>query len=322
MLRFPCPSCNKELNAPEEKSGASVNCPYCRHSFQVPAPHQVEPGWSWETKASVVFWIVLILIPVPLAIFFPELFQFSARHTTASAIGILLIIAWLLAVYVWFAWFRESRRTHALATACQQLQLSLQPAPSEDAYVVFQVFPLFNIGFERTARNLMQGKVSDHPITLLDYHFRRSLLPRDIELPSKVNEARTYHQTVLAFWDVAEGLPNFKLVTRESWWTSPSGKNRTPKGCIADLKIGDGISSEFARNYKVGGKDEPAVRAFFTSDLVEFFAQHRGWDLETADGHVLLYQEKCLQKPDSLAEFINNANAVVQMLRAHASSMK
>ena len=38
MMRFPCPSCQKTLSAPEEKAGTRTTCPFCKNPVVVAAP--------------------------------------------------------------------------------------------------------------------------------------------------------------------------------------------------------------------------------------------------------------------------------------------
>jgi hypothetical protein len=290
----------------------------------------LSPRWSGEAKAWLVFFVVLVVATPILLIFFPEWFTwdfrgpqrrgaFGRRVPTADelpAIGLLL--AWLVGVGGWTYWYRNKRRSAGLAGIAQELKLELTPAPEDDAWSCMGVFAFFRIGFEHSGRNWMAGKLGRYSINVLDYHFRRSALPRDVEIQMS---SRKYHQTVVAFWDVARGLPNFQLVTRESWWSRP-GENRSPKGCIADRKIGRAVNDDFLKNYKVGGGSEARLSEFFTPLLMEYFCAHKGWDVEAVDGHLLIYQERRLQAPANMAAFLEQARHVADTLRERAEETK
>jgi hypothetical protein len=276
-------------------------------------------GWSWAGKAWLIFWIMLLVATPCLVYFFPDWFAFDRRRRDwRTAGGSIVILSWILGLYGWVVWFRNKRRSQALAGVARELKLTLTPVPAEDDWADFTVFPLFNIGFECEARNLMTGQVGGTATALLDYRFRRSLLAKDVD--SK--ESRKYHQTVAAFWGQSRKLPDFQLVTRESWWTSPTGKNRTPKQCIPDLKIGKVLNDDFLKHFKVGGSDEPALQKFFSPLLMEFFCQHKGWDLESAGGHLLVYQEKRVQPPGRIFDFLEQARRITEAVRERAEAFK
>lgn len=263
--------------------------------------------WSGHGKAWLVFWITLVAATVILVIFFPEWLVFEGRGgrgrrlpTLRELPALALLGGWLVGAICWVIWFRNNRRSAALVPAAQELNLELVPAPPDETWADLGHFAFCRIGFEQSGRNWMTGAFGDYEIAVLDYHFRRSALPKDVEVQMS---SRKYHQTVAAFWSVSEALPNFQLVSREGWWRRP-GKNRSPKGCITDLNVGKGINDDFYRHYMVGGPDEAALRAFFTPPLMEHFCAHKGWDIESADGHLLIYQERKLQPPVMMAVFL------------------
>lgn len=278
--------------------------------------------WSGEAKAWLVFWIVLAIATPSLLFFFPEWFVGPGRRGGGGRArelpGILLFGLWLGGSFIWVIWFRNKRRSNALAGVAAAMKFDLEPAPAEEDWSSFGVFEYFRIGFEHSARNKMDGNLGPYEVTVLDYHFRRSGLPTDVAIQTS---SRKYHQTVVAFWGVSPKLLGFQLVTRESGWRKP-GKNRSPKACITDLNIGKGVNDDFQKHYLVGGNNEAQLREFFTPPLMEYFRAYQGWDIEAADGHLLIYQEKRLQAPAKLAKFLDQARQVVDTLRQRAEEKR
>jgi hypothetical protein len=283
------------------------------------------PRLSGEAKAWLVFWIILVVATPILLLFLPDWFtwelhahqgrRFPRRLPTAAELPTIgLVLAWLLGVCGWVYWYRNKRRSEGLARIAQELKLELTAALEDDVWTDMRVFAFFQIGFEQSARNRMTGKMGRYSLAVLDYHFRRSTLPRDVESRTS---SRKYHQTVVAFWNVARGLPNFQLVSRENWWSRP-GENRSPKGCIADRKIGQTLNDDFLKRYKVGGGSEARLSEFFSPLLMEYFCAHKGWDVESAQGHLLIYQERRLQQPANMAAFLEQARQIADTLRERA----
>ena len=273
--------------------------------------------WSGEGKAWLVFWIVLAIATPSLPCFFPEWFTNPGKRDWGRVLGpasFLFFIFWLLGVYFWVIWFRNTRRTSALAGVAAAMKFDLEMAPAEEDWSLFGVFEFFRIGFEHSACNNMDGNLGPYEVTVLDYHFRRSALPWDIGIQMS---SRKYHQTVVAFWGVSPKLPNFKLLTRETGWFKP-GKNRSPKASITEVEIGKGLNDDFQNLYLVGGEDEARLRAFFTPPLLAYFAAHPGWDIEAAEGHLLVYQERKLQPPAKLQQFLDSARQIADTLRLRA----
>jgi hypothetical protein len=283
------------------------------------------PRWSGEVKAWLIFWIMLAVATPILLLCFPDWFTWHAQAHQGRRFPRRLPavedwptfglgLTWLFGAVGWVVWFRNKRRSEGLTRVAQQRNLELTAAPADHGWMDMQAFAFFRIGFEHSARNRMTGKLGRYSIEALDYHFRRSALPRDVEIQTS---SRKYHQTVVAFWHVSRKFPDFQLVSRESWWSRP-GKNRSPKGCVADLKIGKALNNDFFKNYLVGGANEDQLQEFFTPLLMEYFCAHRGWDIESAGSHLLIYQERRLQRPAMMAGFLDQALEIAETLRGRA----
>jgi hypothetical protein len=239
-----------------------------------------------------------------------------------------------VAGYYWFVWFVQKRRREALERVCPKLGLKYQPEPEDAEWEALLAFPLFNIGYDRETRNLMTGNVAEWNVSLIDHFFRRSMkTKRDIDPEDRDEglqttekafganvgpDSRSYHQTIVAFWDVCERIPDFQLVTREGWFHSHTANHRTPKALIEDLHIGKEQRPAFAKRYKVGGKDREAIRQFFSATLMESLMYVKGWDVETVEGHILVYQEGRVQSPYKLPAFLEGASALVKAFKAAA----
>lgn len=282
-------------------------------------PPSTSQGWSWQAKALLVSWIGLVTATPVLLFLMPYWFDWAQQQGLPGKLlrlpFWLLVAAWVAGAVGSVVWFFNKRRSDRLAGIAQDLKLDLTPAPEDDDWASMRDFAFFRIGFDQSARNWMTGKLGHYDIAILDYFFRRSGLPRDIEIR---RSSRDYHQTVVAFWNASAKLPGFQLVTRESWWSHMGAKNRSPKGCIGDLKIGKAMNRDFFKNYLVGGPSEASLREFFSPLLMEYFCAHKGWDVESTDGHLLIYQETRLQPPAKMAEFLEQARQIAETLRERA----
>jgi hypothetical protein len=244
-------------------------------------------------------WFPILAVGSAVAIVFPAVWGGAADPAPAF---VYVFFAWVGSVGIWLAWYTGRRRKLALATLSEQLGMTFVPRVPAQQLEVYQGASLFREdGF---AENLMQGRYGDFDVLVLDYQYDRGAGH------GRTHRAATWRQTVVIFPKAARLLPTFQLWARESIWSKSIGvSNRKDEG--ADLRLGT-VPAKFAANYKVVAPSNDSIDAVFTSQVLNFFAQNPGWDVEVADNHVIVYQENQLVAPSALPGRIEQSMLVLK----------
>jgi hypothetical protein len=72
----------------------------------------------------------------------------------------------------------------------------------------------------------------------------------------------------------------------------------------------------FSKKYLLRGQDEAAIRNFFTRDIVAFFEQERGWNVEVQGGQLFAYRENHRPRAEELTSFMDNRRRILDLLVA------
>jgi MFS superfamily sulfate permease-like transporter len=95
-----------------------------------------------------------------------------------------------------------------------------------------------------------------------------------------------YTTSVLFICHLDEHLPEFRL---------------EEEGFLDKFLKGDDINFEshpsFSKHYLLRGADEPAIRAFFTEEMIEFFEDNQGFCVESKGDKILIYRDLTLTPP-------------------------
>jgi hypothetical protein len=230
----------------------------------------------------------------------------NALHAPAFALAIIGGVV-LLVVLVVRLLLRTARTlgysTRAKALAEPAARLGLIAVP-DDSLTDLPPFELLNTGSDRHASNVLRGSVSGNSVAVFDYSF--------FDATKTPQRFRGLHYSQ----DLAGATV---CCVKGSWLSLPEFAMEpllkpllTQAEAIVDQKLGDGKMAAFVHGmmqaaegmlqeapgfeftdrpdvpYRVRGKDEAAIRAFFTSRVLDYFRDHPGWIVEGRGDWLLL----------------------------------
>lgn len=114
--------------------------------------------------------------------------------------------------------------------------------------------------------------------------------------------SHTYHQTVAAFRDLPNALPEFQL---------------RPENLL--LRIGAAFGFQdidfdrhpaFSKRYLLRGPQEAAIRRLFTDAVIETIMDRKPLAIEASGAALIAYRAGRRVKPDALGEFIEEAREI------------
>ena len=195
----------------------------------------------------------------------------------------------------------ESARAKALAEPAMRLGLMAVP---DDPLTDLPAFELLNTGSDRHASNVLRGSVSGRPVVVFDYAF--------VDATKTDQRFRRLHYSQ----DLAAATV---CCVKGSWLSLPEFAMEPllkpilkQAEALVDQKLGDGKMAAFVHGvmqaaegmiqeapgreftdrpdvpYRVRGKDDAAIRAQFTSPVLDYFRDHPGWIVEGRGDWVLL----------------------------------
>jgi len=173
--------------------------------------------------------------------------------------------------------------------------LEFDPEDSLGRCVRLQEFKVGSAGGRRKMRNVISGVWKGREVLCCDYRY----------VIGHGKHQRAYSQTIMMM-SLAPSFPSFVL---------------GPEGFFAKIAQTFGASDidfpthpEFSKSYVLKGKDEEAVRAAFSFDLLEYFEGQLGLTLESHDGLLLFYRVNKRCKPTALEAFLEEGFEVLDAL--------
>ena len=198
-------------------------------------------------------------------------------------VGIFLVIIAIIAISA----VCESQRRKKIQQAATDLGFGFEKTCPPPAEMGCGHLNLFDKGRHRHCKNALTGKLEDVHVSLFDYRYTTG----------HGKHKRTHHQTVATFQLPTPRFPAFELV-RENFLH----KIGQAFG-YQDIDFDD--FPEFSKRYLLRGRDETAIRAFFTPDTLHFFEQfNEKWTVEADGQWLIVYQPSKRVKPASLSTFL------------------
>ena len=159
--------------------------------------------------------------------------------------------------------------------------------------------PLFRRGRGGAVRWCAERLDGGLPARLLDYEYARGAGRR--------GEGATYAQTVAVFRIAGAAMPAFQMHP-ERWYHA-----------LADL-VGQGDIDfpgfeAFNGAYRLRGRGEGAIRAFFRPAMLSALGRLPNWSVEGAGETLLVYHHAKTVSPDGLRGFLSDAREVAEVFR-------
>lgn len=214
---------------------------------------------------------------------------------------VILVIAGLRLLLRTATTVGESTRAKALAAPAARLGLI---QVSDDLLTDLPPFELLNVGTDRRPSNVLRGSVSGHSLVVFDYaffdstktdqRFRRLHYSQDLA-GATVCCAKGSWLSLPEF--VMEPLLKPMLKQAEALVDQQLGTGRMASAVHAMMQAAERMvleapGFEFTDRpdfpYRVRGKDEAAIRALFTSRVLDYFRDHPGWIVEGRGDWLLL----------------------------------
>lgn len=262
-------------------------------------PDQETPrsGWStWSSAGKVwlgwwIVWAALSVLGLVVALAF-------VTAPLLLGVGLASLLLFLITGAAWLTWYLERQRMLAMADACRLMDFTFTEKPAKNDLKAFDYLPVFKQGRGNTARNRMDGRVGDCDVTVMDLRF----------VTGSGKNSHTWKQTVVVLPDGGGGLPDFQLCPEN--FLHRLGRLFG----MQDLNFAE--HPEFSKRYLLRGKDEAAVRAAFTAELLEFLTENPGGWVDVQNGTLVVYRKGKTEKPEAVPELVAHALRIQRMLAA------
>ena len=212
------------------------------------------------------------------------------------AIAIVAGVAFILAVAFSIVHHIEKKRTAALSAVASELGLEFSATKDDKLLERMQIFSLFNRGHSRKMKNVMKAETETANLTIFDYLYTTG----------GGNSSRTHAQTVVAMESEALNIPNIKL--------RPEGLFDGVGSALGFQDIDFESHAEFSKSFVLQGQDEGAVRAFFDTELLDFFTEKQGSYVESVPGVFIFFRGGGRRKPQQIREIMDEGFAAYTAL--------
>ncbi|MCB9938629.1 MAG: hypothetical protein H6823_10335 [Planctomycetaceae bacterium] len=155
-------------------------------------------------------------------------------------------------------------------------------------------FQLFNSGRGRVMRNLILGKTEIASIAIFDYRYTTG---------SGKNQS-THNQTVVSMESDSLDIPDFTMRPENVFDRVGSALG------FQDIDFDD--HPEFSKSFVLKGPDEAAIREFFDSTILDFFAAKKGICFEATKGMFIYYRAAKPQSADGLRNYLEEGYSTYQ----------
>lgn len=224
-------------------------------------------------------------------------------------LGILAIVAIVL-----LALFYEGKRRDQLAVAATNLGLDFERGQQGLPKALDQAgFYLFTQGPAQMI-NAMRGRRDDYELLVFGYGFSAAFGDEGQRaLPNSDDDSRIERrlQTVVWLRSDAFRLPDFDL--------SPTrGPKRSAAAQFGMQPVGFDGNQGFRGAYRLAAREPEAARRHFIPEVLDYLTAHPGLVLEGRGGQWLFYRPEERAAPERIGELIDQAEALIGLLRPQA----
>jgi hypothetical protein len=215
------------------------------------------------------------------------------------AIVIMGVVALIVAIVI-TAKAMERKRTEALAAVAAEMGYRFQPEVEKEALAPLSGFRLFNQGHARKARNLMVGETASIEMWCLDYRYTTG----------GGRNSTTYSQTVVAFFPHGVRLPAFTLAPENFFHRIGQAFG------MQDIDFDE--YPVFSKGYLLKGEDEDMVRHVFDDEVIRFFEENLGFNVECREEGLIFHRGHRNIKREDLTEHILLAQRIFGLFLARS----
>ena len=205
----------------------------------------------------------------------------------------------LVAAVLIISWYMEKKRTEAFARLADSLNFEFLPKGDVALLNDLRTFHLFGLGHSRLMKNLLRGSAQGLEIGIFDYRY----------IVGYGKHQQTFQQSVFVASARDMNLAKFSM-RPESFWHKVSSLLGF-KDIVFDSHPG------FSKKYLLKGPDETATRELFTPEVLDYFEETRGRNVE-GEGDLLIYYRYSRLKPEQIRDFMGEGFEVLNIFRTPA----
>ena len=202
----------------------------------------------------------------------------------------------LIVIIVFLVNRSAKKRTENFRNAAMVVGLNFVEKAPNDFLLKFSGFKLFNDGYSKKAKNLIEGEESGIKFSIFDYQYTVGM----------GKNSRTYSQSVYFAQSDNINLPTFSL--------GPESFFHKIGNIIGYKDIDFDIHPIFSKNYLLKGEDETAIRNAFSENVLQFFENKKKKYCVEANGNKLvIYNRSETIKPVDLIAFKDEMIKIVRL---------
>jgi hypothetical protein len=256
-----------------------------------------QEAWKWAWLAMLCG--LLTLTAFALA-FSAGLFR--QRDSWVAGIAVLGSVLPIGVGIYFFCRVYTSRKLAEMADACDTMNFRFSEKVPKRQLADLAVLPLFGRGHATKGYYCMEGEVAGWPITSMQYQYTTG----------SGKSAQVHSQTAVIVRGTEE-LPDFELCPKSFW--------RKVGELFGMASITFQENPNFSSAYDLRGPDEKAIRDVFTSEVLVYFADHRGWTVESRYGLFAVYQQDIACAAKECAERVATALNILRLFQPMADEV-
>ena len=136
----------------------------------------------------------------------------------------------------------------------------------------------------------------------------------DFSDPQNHHSGNTNDETIVYIEAAGFSLPRFTMTTE--------GKlTNLLFSVVGNLDINFDEHPDFSRQYLLSGAAPDHVRGFFNSELLEYFSEHAGWQINASKNQLVIYRPGEVYDGEDMETMIASAIAIFVLLRTRATEL-
>lgn len=209
---------------------------------------------------------------------------------------VIVVIGGIVGAIIYGVHVYEKKRSKAIEEVASKLGLDFSVTDSLDHLSRFSGHNLFRTGSGRKVFNVLSGETDEVTISIFDYQYT----------VGSGKQQNTPKQTVVALESPKLRCPAFSM--------RPENLFDKFGSMLGFQDIDFDNHPDFSRSFVLKGEDEAAIRAFFSNDLLSFFAQRPGVSVEAMNGQMIYYRSNKRLPGDQFQKLLEEAYQAFGMI--------